>query len=112
MRRFIARENITHFRALLESEVDPSKRLTLRTLLLQEEDKFGADCESLNDVERHIADGKGRIERQRVLIADLERNGRNGVAQARVILEILMDSQTLLCAYRERILTKLNNGPL
>jgi hypothetical protein len=47
MDRFIARENIRHFRDRLWSESDPDTRLRLHRLLLAEEDKLAADLDSL-----------------------------------------------------------------
>jgi hypothetical protein len=42
--------------------------------------ELGADFELLADVERHIADGDRRIERQRVIVMDMERVGHNDLA--------------------------------
>ena len=62
MDRFIARENIRHFRDMLLSDVDPEVRSRVRQLLVEEEDKLGKNLELLADIERHIAEGARRIE--------------------------------------------------
>ena len=41
MQRFVARQNIEHYRLLLKHETDPAKRETLLKLLAEEEAKFG-----------------------------------------------------------------------
>jgi hypothetical protein len=78
MDRFIARENIKHFRDRLWSEVDQNERVRLRDLLIAEEDKLAADLELLADIDRHISHGNHRIDGQRALVNAMERDGRNG----------------------------------
>jgi hypothetical protein len=112
MDRFIARENIRHFRDRLWSEVDQDVRGRLQKLLVAEEDKLGADFDLLADVERHIADTDLRIERQRAIVADLERDGYNGRVQARGLLDGLMESQVLHEDYRQRILIEIRRNGL
>ena len=41
MQRFVARQNIEHYRLLLKHETDPAKRDVLSKLLAEEEAKFG-----------------------------------------------------------------------
>lgn len=41
MQRFVARQNIEHYRLLLKHETDAAKRETLLKLLAEEEAKFG-----------------------------------------------------------------------
>ena len=112
MDRFIARENIKHFRGRLWVEIDPDMRSRLHRLLVAEEDNLGTDFELLTDVERHIADGDRRIKRQRAIITDMERDGHNGLVQARALLEGLMESQLLSKKYRRRILIEIKRNGL
>jgi hypothetical protein len=112
MDRFIARENIKHFRDRLSVEIDLDMRSRLHKLLVAEEDKLGADFELLADVERHIADGNRRIKRQRAIVTDMQRDGHDGLVQARVLLESLMDSQLLSKNYRRRILMEITQNGL
>jgi hypothetical protein len=44
MDRFVARENIKHLRAQLESEDNPKTRSVLNKLLVEEEDKLASFC--------------------------------------------------------------------
>ena len=47
MKRFVMRQNIEHFRALLDITTDPEKRETIKKLLLEEEaklKKYDEDC--------------------------------------------------------------------
>ena len=112
MDRFVARENIKHFRDWLWVEIDPDMRSRLNKLLVAEEDKLGADFELLADVERHIADGNRRIKRQRAIVTDMQRDGHDGHVQARVLLESLMDRQLLSKNYRRRILMEITQNGL
>jgi hypothetical protein len=110
--RFIARANIKHFRDRLWSETDPVTRSSLQKLLVAEEDKLAASFELLADIETHIADGNLRIERQRDLVAAMERDGRDGLPKARDLLYGLLESQVLHKEFRERILVKVERNRL
>jgi CheY-like chemotaxis protein len=94
--RFIARENTKHLRGQLGSEIDPKKRSVLTKVLVEEEDKLGADYELLADLDRHIRKGHELIARQSTLVAKMEHGGHDGVAQARMLLDCLIESQNLL----------------
>jgi len=112
MDRFIARENIKHFRDRLWPEVDQEARSLLRKLLVEEEDKLGADLELLADIKRHIADGNQRIERQRALVTVLERDGQKGLAHAKTLLDGMLESQVLLHDYHRRIVIQVSQSRL
>ncbi|MGN6570091.1 MAG: hypothetical protein ACTHLO_01600 [Pseudolabrys sp.] len=112
MDRFIARENIKHLRIRLESECTPGLRANLQRLLIEEEDKLGANLELLADLERHIDDGHQRIARQRILVAEMERSGHIGYMTAAVLLEAMIDSQDLHTHYRKRILIEIERNQL
>jgi hypothetical protein len=112
MDKFVARENIRHFREKLWIENDPDMRVRLRTLLVAEEDKLAADIELLADIDRHIADGHARIVRQLALVAELQQNGHNGTGEAERLLDAMRDSQDLHNDYRRRVLTKIEQNRL
>ncbi len=99
MQRFVARENIRHFRDRLETEIDPATRSRLHTLLVQEEDKLGFNYEALGEIDNHIALAKEHVKRQQQLVASFERDGSdtNG---ALVLLNAY--SQTLLAFENQR----------
>jgi hypothetical protein len=112
MDRYIARENIRQFRDRLSREENPEARALFQKLLLEEEDKLGADLEALENVQQHIADSSQRIERQRALIATMERDGHKGLDHAKVLLNSLLESQFLFQYHYQRILIKINQNQL
>jgi hypothetical protein len=69
---------------------------------------LGADCCG----HHQLQDTDGRIEMQRAILTDTERDGHNGLVQARVLLEGLMDSQLLHRDYRQRILIEIKRNGL
>ena len=112
MDRFIAQANIRYLRDRLASEADQDARARVQRLLIEEEDKLGADLELLADLDRHIADGDDRIHDQRARVAAMERNGHNGLGHAQALLDGLIEGQLLSVAYRRRILIKLRERRL
>jgi hypothetical protein len=110
MDRFIARENIKHFRERLESQSDPDARSQLKKLLVGEEDKLAKDLELLASVDRHIADCSHRIDKQRILIATMERVNHSSLQEAKVLLESLIESQVLHTEYRQRTLIEITRN--
>jgi hypothetical protein len=85
MDRFIAQENVNHFRDRLRSEADPTVRSTLQRLLVEEDDKLAKDLGLLDDLAREIAKCRRWIEKKQVLVEDLERDGRD-VTTARALI--------------------------
>jgi hypothetical protein len=112
MDQFVARVNIGHFRDRLSREVNPETRAFLQKLLVEEEDKLGADLESLADVRRHIEHSHHRIERQRALVAIMERYGNKRLDRAKALLDGLLESQLLHQEYQRRILIKISQYQL
>jgi hypothetical protein len=80
MERFVARQNIDRCRARPETETEPTKRTFLLKLLVDEENKLGLDYELLVDVEREIANGHARINRQQIIIGQLDGDGESSAA--------------------------------
>lgn len=83
MDRFIARENIRHYRDMLLSDIEPKIRSSVQRLLVEEEDKLGKDLELLADIERHIAEGARRIEAQRMRVSAMQSAGHDGTGEPR-----------------------------
>jgi hypothetical protein len=110
--RYVARENIKHFRDRLWSEVDPKVRARLQELLVAEEDKLGTNLELLANLDRHISDGGRRIERQQAIVDAMERDGHNGLAHARVLLACLTESQQLHEKYRRHVQITIDQNEL
>jgi hypothetical protein len=111
MDQFVTRANIGHFRDRLSREVNPETTF-LQRLLVEEEDKLGADLESLADAQRHIEDGHHRIERQRALVATIERYGLKGLDHAKCLLDGLAETQVLYQHYYDRLLIKISENQL
>src|SRR3569832_2024246 len=110
MDRFIARENVRHLRVRLCSENAPGVRSQLQRLLIEEEDKLGASYELLADIERHIDDGNRLIERQRVIVQAMQRDGKAGQDAANSLLDALTDSQGLHTHYRKLVLIEIERN--
>jgi hypothetical protein len=110
MDRYIAQENIRHFRDRLSWEVNPKTRTLLQQLLVEEEDKLGADLELLADIQQYLEDGHQRIEKQRALVAIMERDGHKGLDQAKVLLDGLLETQFLHRYHYQRLLIKINHN--
>jgi hypothetical protein len=107
MQEFIYEQNIASFVRQLEHELDPGRRATLKSLLLEEENKFGRATEILDRVDRLISDGQARIARQGDLIKRLRSQG-HAVCMAEALLENLKEIQRLYFATRERLKGALN----
>src|SRR5579871_1661222 len=74
---FVSDGNIDRFVDLLHQQLDPDKRRTLRQLLIEEENRFGALAERLTVVDRHITNGVALISRQSRLLDKLAEDGRD-----------------------------------
>ena len=107
MDRFIARENINHFRDRLRSEPDPTTRSTLQRLLVDEEDKLAKDQGLLDGLAREIEKCQDWIARQRLRIEDLERDGHDATA-ATALLNGVTETLVIHQEYRHRVATRLN----
>ena len=103
MDRFIARENIKHFRDMLLSDIDPSTRARVQRLLVEEEDKLGKNLELLADIENHIAQAERLIETQRSVVEALQRDGHNGIERAVALLDGMVESQQVSTDYHHRV---------
>jgi hypothetical protein len=110
--QFVTRANIGHFRDRLSREVNKETRAFLQKLLVEQEDKLGADLESLADAQRHIEDGHHRIERQRALVATIERYDLKGLDHAKCLLDGLAETQVLYQHYYDRLLIKISENQL
>ena len=99
MDRFIARENIRHFRTMLATEIDQETRARLHRLLVEEEDKLAKDLELLADIERHIEDGHRQIETQRARVDHMRATNHCGLAQGEAFLDGLIESQRIHAKY-------------
>jgi len=106
MDRFVTRVNINHFRDQLRSETDAALRSQLQKLLVEEEDKLAADLALLADLAREIAKYQQWIEKQRLRIEDLERDGHDATA-AIALLNRVTETLIIHQEYRQRVATRL-----
>ena len=111
MLQFVARQNVERCRSKLQTEIDPTTRIFLLKLLVEEEDKLGRDYELLTDVEREIINGHARITRQEVIVRDLEGYGGDG-AGAKPLLQTFTLTQQAYADYRHKILKAIDGGEL
>jgi hypothetical protein len=108
MDKFVARENIRHFRDRLETETDPTNRTLLHELLIQEEDKLGHNSEALQQIDNLIACAKGHVARQ---LASIEGNGHD-TTQALALLNAYSKTLMVCENQRKKILSKLHQSRL
>jgi hypothetical protein len=96
--QFVCDLNVARFVEKLWSEHDPHMRVSLKKLLVEEEDKFGRDAERLSNLQRYIAEGSRRITSQKSLIRRLRANG-NDSRMAEITLTNLIEIQRLFEHY-------------
>jgi len=112
MDRCIARQNVRHLRGRLFSELEPRTRSCVERLLVEEENKLGADLELIAEVERAIANFDALIVAQQALAAALERHGHECDARDRGLLDGLRQSQRLHKEYHQSLLVTFMQGRL
>ena len=86
-------------------------RASLRTLLLEEEDKLGHSIERLCNVQRHVAEDNHRIALQKAPIARWGVDGKN-VALVETALRNLIDIQQTFKQYRQVLLNSIGENRL
>ena len=106
MDRFIARENIKHYRQELENGVDEPTRATMLTLLIKEENHLGLTREQLATLDRYISRLSEIMARHVELMDKLQADGQPS-EQASMILATHEDLMTAYIAHRETITAAL-----
>ena len=106
MLKFIAMQNVERFRAKLNNETHPERRILLQRLLVEEEDKLGATFELLASVQRAINDCRQQIGELRALLAG-NRGDTPVTTVAKARLETLMASRVLHDSYCRKLESKL-----
>ena len=109
MLKFVAAQNVVRYRARLNDEIDPAKRIVVKRLLVEEEDRLGATSELLAEVRQAIADCKCRIAEPRFLTENVEIDGRVA-AVSRARLEAQTDACTLHETYCQKLQTKVSRA--
>ena len=90
-----------------QRETDPIRRHALRSLLIEQEDRFGSMSEKLDRADAHIAAGHFTIVELESAAASLRARGRD-VATAERILENLREIVDTFGSYRERVRQELD----
>jgi hypothetical protein len=83
--RWASDGNICLFADQLRWETNPARQETLRRLLIEEEDRFGATEERLRLVKRRLEDNAALIVRQRRRIAEMKRDGADTSSAERLL---------------------------
>jgi hypothetical protein len=109
MDRFIARENIKHYRHELENGVVEPTRATMLKLLVEEENRFGHTREELSKLDRHISRLSEIMARHVELMEKLQSTG-SPLHRAPVILATLRDVMATYLVHRRRIIASLADG--
>jgi hypothetical protein len=109
MENFVHRQNLLRYVDILEHEPTGDRRLMVRRLLIEEEDRFGTVAQRLNEAEAHIAEAGIRIHRQQDLVARLKADGRDASA-AEELLTHFLNIAELFEQHRSRLRTKLDES--
>jgi hypothetical protein len=107
MDRFIARENIKHYRHELENGVVEPTRATMLKLL--EENRFGHTREELSKLDRHISRLSEIMARHVELMDKLQSMG-SPLNRAPLIVATLRDVMATYLVHRRRIIASLADG--
>jgi hypothetical protein len=91
----------------LQRETDPIRRYALRSLLIEQEDRFGTIAEKLDRADAHIAAGHFKILELESAAASLRARGAD-VAAAENILQNLRDILETFGGYRDLIEQELS----
>ena len=106
MHAFVRDHKVARFVRQLQREFDPTKREALKSLLLEEENKFAFDLEELDRVERRILECQDQIPRLESLAEKLRAQGEDATLSE----SLLSNSEELLAifeSYRQRVLERL-----
>jgi hypothetical protein len=109
MDRFIARENIKHYRRELQNGVDEPTRSTMLRLLVEEENHLGHTREQLGKLDGHISRLSEIIARHVDLMDNLQTIGQPS-ERASMVLATLNDPMAVYIAHRQKIKAILADG--
>src|SRR5690348_2334389 len=110
MDRFIARENVKHYRRELENGVDEPSRVTMLKLLVEEENHLGHTREQLQKLDPHIVRLREIIARHVDLTEKLQPGQSAFTERAKIVFATLNDLMAVYIAYRQTITTALADG--
>jgi hypothetical protein len=93
----------------LQRETDPIRKYALRSLLIEQEDRFGTMAEKLDRADAHIAAGNFKIKELESATASLRARGAD-VATAENILQNLREILETFDKYRELVRQELGRN--
>ena len=102
MDKFVARENIKHFRRELENGADEPTRATMLKLLVEELNHLGHNREQLAKLDHHISRLSEIMARHVELMDKLQFNGQSS-ERASMVLATYNDLMAVYIAHRQRI---------
>jgi rubrerythrin len=109
MDRFIARENIKHYRRELENGLNEPTRATMLRLLVEEENHLGFTREQLAKLDHHISRLSEIMARHVELTDKLQSNGQPS-ERASMVLATYNDLMAAYLAHRQTITAALADG--
>ena len=101
--------NVARFVDRLQLEPDPATRATLKSQLVEEENKLGRSAERLGNLQRYIDEGSRRIALQKALIENLIATGHD-LSVAKRTLNNLVEIQRIFEQYREAIVDAIDRN--
>ncbi len=107
--QFTSAQNVIMFVDMLRTEGDPTKRNTIKSLLLEEVNKFANRSEQLRHLEHQITVCRGHIIAQHKLIDRLRVNGSDCQAAER-LLSTLSDLLHLFRYLRQTLVDQLDRA--
>jgi hypothetical protein len=109
MDKFIARENIKHYRHELENGVVQPTRSTMLRLLVEEENHLGLTREQLAKLDHHISQLSEIMARHVELMDNLQSIGQTS-DRASMVLATYNDLMAAYIAHRQTITAALADG--
>jgi len=109
--KFASDQNVARFVGALQTEIDPTRRTSLRSLLLEEENRLGSSLEQLDKADRYIGECQVRISRLVTLIGKLQADGHDPRPSER-LLKNMTELHQLLVSYRLIVVDVLNRNKL
>jgi predicted KAP-like P-loop ATPase len=93
----------------LQLERDPATRASLKSLLVEEEDKLGCRIERLSNLQRYIEEGSRRMALQKALIENLVAKGHD-LRLAERTFNNLVEIQRIFEQYRGSIFDAIDRN--
>ena len=109
---FLQRSNLALFSDRFEREEDPQRRVQLRTLMVDEERRYGFRLEQLDLANDRIGKARQRVERQRALVSRLTEVGDSSATRAEATLRRFSELVSLFEQFRTMIEAGINRTEL